>query len=497
MINMKKMRSIGLMMAAVMIAGSLAGCGGSTGQTTAAAPAASETAAAAAAETPAANAPAVTPETEAPAGDEALKKYAGTTLYMIAEQQSPNESLKRQLGKFEELTGIKVELEMAPYDDVIQKEILAFESHSGAYDIVAAPYQFLGNMVENEYIQSIEPFMQDESLQIIPGYDPADIIEGMWKASGEWKGQLYGVPSNSCIMFFAYRKDLIENEEEKASFKEKYGYDLEVPKDWDTYRDVAEFFTRKKGEKLAGEELQNDFFGVSMSGKRHGATSCEWMNYMWSFGGGIFDDEGYIAVNNEASVKSLEYYKGLVEFAPPGVTSKTWDEQTTEMQQGISAMAIIFNDCTPAIEDETESKVAGKMGYTKVPVGVKDADHYGAWGFYIPADSQNPEAAYLFMEWFNTPEVQKAISLDGGFPNLTSVYEDPDLENLPYWSGSKEAYEISTTRPRIPQWDEMDEVLRLQLSNCLAGQVSPQEALDTTAAEYEKILEGKLPVDYQ
>ena len=431
------------------------------------------------------------------AGDEALRKYAGTTLYMIAEQQVPNESLKKQLGKFEELTGIKVELEMAPYDDVIQKEVLAFESKSGAYDIVAAPYQFLGNMVENGYIQSIKPFMENPDLQVIPTYNPDDIIEGMWKASGEWKGELYGVPSNSCIMFFAYRKDLIENEEEKAAFKEKYGYELTVPQDWDTYRDVAEFFTRKKGEKLAGEELQNDFFGVSMSGKRHGATSCEWMNYMWSFGGGIFDEEGNIAVNSEKSVASLEYFKNLVPFAPPGVTSKTWDEQTTELQQGIAAMAIIFNDCVPAVEDESASKVAGKMGYTKVPVGEKDADHYGAWGFYIPTDSQNPEAAYLFMEWFNTPEIQKAISLDGWFPNLTSVYEDPELDQLPYWQGSKEAYEISTTRPRIPEWDEMDEILRLQLSNCVAGQATPQEALDTVAAEYEKILEGKLPVDYQ
>ncbi len=429
--------------------------------------------------------------------EDGIRRFEGTTLYMIAEQQTPTVALKNQLDDFEELTGIHVDLQMAPYDDVVQKETLAFESKSGTYDIVASAYQFLGNMVENDYIQSIEPFMEDESLSIIPEYNEDDIIDAMWEASGDWEGTLYGVPANSCIGFMAYRRDLFENEAEQEDFKEKYRYDLTVPGDWDTYREVAEFFTRKKGETLAGEVLDRDFYGVSMEGKRHGATSCEWMNYMWSFGGNIFDEEGNIAVDSEKSLESLEYFVDLTQFAPPGVTSKTWDEQTTELQQSIAAMAIIFNDNAPALEDESASAVAGKMGYGPIPVGEAPAAHYGGWGYYIPADSPNPEAAWVFMQWFNTPEVQKEIALEGGFINLKSVYEDEELNSLPYWEASKDAYEISSTRPRIPEWNEMDNVLMLQLSNALSGETVPKEALENTSAEFHKILNGKLPVTYQ
>ena len=430
-------------------------------------------------------------------GGEGAKKFAGTTLYMIAEQQTPTESLKKQLGDFEEMTGIKVELEMAPFEDVVQKETLAFESKSGAYDIVAAPYQFLGNLVENEYIQPLEPFMEDESLAVIDDYDSSDIIEGMWKASGEWKDKIYGVPANSCIMFMAYRQDLFDNADEQAAFKEKYGYDLAVPTDWDQYRDIAEFFTRKKGDTLAGETLDKDMYGVSIMGKRHDAATCEYLNYAWSWGGGVFDDEGNLAINSPESVAALDYWKDLVQFAPEGVTSVTWDEQTTQIQQGVAAMAIAFNDCAPAYEDPDGSIVAGKMGYAKLPVKEEDAAHYGAWSYFIPSDSQNPEAAYVFLEWFNTPAVQKQIALDGGFPNLTSVYEDPDLNSLPYWEASKEVYAISTTRPRIPEWNAMNEVLMLQLSNALTGKATSQEALDATAKEYESLLDGQLPIAYQ
>ncbi len=100
---------------------------------------------------------------------------------------------------------------------------------------------------------------EHKDLAIIPDYDPDDIIKGMWDASGKWEDTVYGVPANSCIMFFAYRKDLFENADEQAAFKAKYGYDLKVPTDWGTYRDIAEFFTRKSGETLAARPLTQDF----------------------------------------------------------------------------------------------------------------------------------------------------------------------------------------------------------------------------------------------
>jgi multiple sugar transport system substrate-binding protein len=426
-----------------------------------------------------------------------VRKFEGTVLHMIAEQQTPTVALMKQLDAFEELTGIRVELEMGPFDNVVQKITLAMYSGSDMYDIIATPYQFLGNLVVNGYVQPLEPLMQNPDLRIIPGYNEDDIIAGMWQASGEWKGTIYGIPANSCIMHLAYRQDLFDNPEEQAKFKGKYGYDLVVPTDWDTYRDVAEFFTRSAGETLAGEKLTHNFYGVSMSGKRHDATTCEWLNYAWSFGGGVFDDEGNIIIGNEKNIAALEYYKELAEFAPPGVTNKTWDEQTTEMQQGIAAMAIIFNDCLPAIEDPQESTVAGKMGYGAIPIGEAPAAHYGAWTYFIPTASRNPEAAWVFLQWFNTPEVQKNLALDGAFPNLVSVYNDPDLRALPYWAATEAAYEISTTRPRIPEWNEMNEVLMLHISNVLSGQSDPATALDAVQKEYERILAGQLPIDYQ
>lgn len=43
----------------------------------------------------------------------------------------------------------------------------------------------------------------------------------------------------------------------------------------------------------------------------------------------------------------------------------------------------------------------------------------------------------------------------------------------------------------------MDEALMLQLSNALAGEETPRDALTKVRQEFDEILSGKLPVVYQ
>ncbi|MEW6229992.1 MAG: sugar ABC transporter substrate-binding protein [Bacillota bacterium] len=430
------------------------------------------------------------------AGDSTL--FAGTTIKIIAETQNPTLALEKLLPEFEKLTGIKVQLTHGPIDSVVQKELLALQSGTGEFDVISAPYQFLGSFAENGYVLPLEPLMNDPKLSVIPGFDKNDIIKGMWDASGLWKGTYYGIPSNTCIMMFFYRKDLFENREERADFKKKYGYDLQVPQTWKQHRDVAEFFTRKRGQILAGQRLTHDFYGTTIAAKRHDAMTCEWLNYAWSFGGGIFDAKGNLIINDPKNVAALEYFVELKKFSPPGVTNNTWDEVTTQFQQGIVAMAVHWNDCAPSLEDPTASKVCGKMGYGAIPVGESPAAHFGAWTYFIPKTSKNPQAAWLFLQWANTRAVQKRLPLTGGFPCLKSVYGDPELvQKLPYWEASLEAYKISSTRPRIPEWNEMNNEMMLELSRAISGEQTPKQALDALQEKYQRLLKGQVPLSYQ
>ncbi len=408
------------------------------------------------------------------------KTYQGITLRFTAEAVPPTEALIKLLPEFEKASGIKVIVEQYPFDHVVEKTMMDLAGKTRIYDVLSTPYQYLGQFAEMGYIMPIEKFMNDPKLRD-PQIDAADYIEGMQKASGEWKGKLYGFPSNSCIMFLWYRRDILEDPGERKAFRKKYGYYYSIPPtNWIEYRDVAEFFTRRE------EEL----YGVALAAKRHDALTCEWMNYMWSFGGRVLDEEGNPVMNCSENVEALEYFVSLLPFAPPGATTYTWDEVTTAFQKGKVVMAIQWNDQAFGAEDPEKSEAAGKMGYGPVPVKKRPAAHFGAWTYFIPKLSKHPEAAYLFMQWATSKKVQIELARIGMVPCRHSSYLDPEVRKIAFfYPATLAALEISNYRPRIPEWEEMNSKMMLAISQALAGEKTAKEALDWLQKEYLEILE--------
>lgn len=231
------------------------------------------------------------------------------------------------------------------------------------------------------------------------------------------------------------------------------------------------------------------------------ATVLEWMNYSWTNGGDLFDTSGQPAINSSQNVAALAWEKDLTAFAPPGFTSATWDEVTAQMQQGTAAEAITWGDTAGAMEDTTQSKVLGKMGYADIPVA-KEGDapvaHLGSWTYAINTDSANQGAAQVFMAWALSKSVQNELATQGGLPALTSTFEDATLQStLPYWKQELASLNQAKSRPRIPQWSGISDAMALSVSEALSGQKDPQAALDEAQQKVSTLMAGSLPVTYQ
>lgn len=426
------------------------------------------------------------------------KAYEGTQLAMIGEATLNSQVLESLLPDFKAKTGIDVTIEQAPYDSVIQKLTLDATTKQGGYDIVSLPYEFLGTFAEKGWITPIDDRLAD-TASFGPGFDPTTVIPALWKASSVWRDKTYGFPSNSAVMMMFYRKDVFENAAEQAAFKTKYGYDLAAPKTWQQYKDAAEFFTRKAGSTLAGATLAKDFAGVAMTGKRHVATVLEWFDYAWTYGGGILDDQGNLTVDSAKSVESLDYMSGLRPFAQAGYTNATWDETTATLQQGNAALSITWGDTAGAMEAADQSAVVGKMGYASIPT-LKDGDtalaHLGSWTYLIPSGSTKQDAAWEFMQWAMSADVQTAMAKGGGLPATTTSFEDPALvSSLPYWKQELVSLRESRSRPRIPEWGQLSDILQKQISDVISGQANSADALKRAADQLKAVL--PLPILYQ
>jgi multiple sugar transport system substrate-binding protein len=441
------------------------------------------------------------PEANAKSVEGWSQDYSGTQLNVIAEATANSGIIEDLLPDFEKKTGIKVRLEQAPYDSVVQKAVLDFTTKKGAYDVLSIPYEYLGSFAEKQYLTELDDFVARTPDGVGDGYSSSDIVPALWEASSKWKDHWYGAPSNSAVMMMFYRQDLFESEIEQAGFQEEYGYELAPATTWSQYRDIAEFFTRDKGEQLDGKALSEPLYGAAMAGKRHVSTVLEWMNYSWTNGGDLFDSSGQPALNSSANVAALEYEKELTDFAPPGYTSATWDEITASLQQGTVAQSITWGDTAGAMEDEASSKVKGNIGYASIPTaagGDEPQAHLGSWTYVVSANTRNAEASELFLAWALSEPVQLQLAEQGGLPALSSTFEDETLlSELPYWEQELTSLNEARSRPRIPQWSGIADLLSLQLSRALSGQASPQGALDDGQAKLEELMDGALPVTYQ
>ena len=430
--------------------------------------------------------------------EQAAKPYKGTRLKVLADAATEADAPQKFQSEFTKLTGIEIVWEQNPWDEHRSKMFMDFAAGTGIYDLLWVPFDDMASTTGKGYVQPIDKFMMDAKL-LDPNIQLGDYPEPLWKYTS-WYGKPakpYGFPCENPTMILWYRKDLFENPEEQKNFKEIYRYDLQVPTNFSQYYNIAEFFTRKKGEKLAGEVLDSDFYGAGCSGKRHWAAVCEWMNLGSSWGGptwgGTLDENDNIVINRPENVESLEYWISLFRFSPPGSVDWYWDLKTTAFQKKIVAMALAWNDQSYEVEDPEKSEVAGKMGYALIPIQKYPVSHFGSWSWTISAKSKNPEAAYLFLQWVNSRDISLKCAKEGAMPSRSYVFSSPEIASIPFMPATQEALKYAFPRPvHRPEWGQMGEILALYLTKAHRMEMTAQEALDKVAVEWQKLLQTEI-----
>jgi len=406
--------------------------------------------------------------------------------------------------RIKEESGIELVLNPVAQADVYTKLKNEFVSGTGAFDVVVFFPMLLPEFVN---LGNLRP-MDD----LIGVRDPRldDIITPFRKLYCTYNDKLYALPYDGDLHVYYYRKDLLENAEEMANFKKKYGYELAVPETWEKARDVAEFFTRKKGQTLAGTVLQNDFYGNGMLLGR-GWCHFEWMDHFTAYGGIYFDENLKPMVNSKAGVKALDELKEMSKFAPPGILSWGYMENRGSFLGGNLATFILWTDLFKFSYNKEESVVAGKVGISHIPGALVNGKlQYKAtmpFGRVLAITSTTKHPAEAF--WVASYMSQKA-SIDFCFDPRTG--EDPfryshvnapdklakylsdfskgevpvsDCKN--YLDAIKSNLENGYPDLSIPGSNEYMDILDLYIHKALSGEMGSKEALDKVASEWNKI----------
>jgi multiple sugar transport system substrate-binding protein len=425
----------------------------------------------------------------------AAKPYKGTKLRVLDEVTDLQPSFKPLISKFEQETGIKVSYELEGHLDVIRKGETDLLSGRGAYDGVMIHSLQKGRVLAADAVTPIQDFLDNEKLKD-PKVNFDDFIQPLADKLTMLGDKRIAFPNWNYNTIWWGRKDLMENADEKAAFKKEFGRDLAAPETLQEMRDLAKFFTRKKGEKLAGETLDRDFAGFVEEGAQ---ASAVWgdvrYSFMNQFGGDWWDDSGKPAIDSPENVEAMKLYQELWDYSPPGRAEMSLIDTPVVMGEGRAASGVVYSDFLFSVDKPGKSKYAGKFAYAPIPANA-DGDKEDRRAATEPSmiviskQSKNAEAMYLFLQWMVSKETQDAWFATGvGMPVRKDSFESPTVTSGPraeMYKAVKGSLEAGDAWPVAPKLFEIiDEIGKMQQS--IGQGQDPAAALGDTQGKLEDI----------
>ena len=399
------------------------------------------------------------------------KPFKGTTLRVILATHDWTNAIEKKLGEFEDATGMKIEFEVYPENQLSDKLNVELGSGGKYIDVfMCRPLQEVQQFIQNGFLADCTDLVND------PEFDGADFITAAlngYAYNGANDGKYYGVPLITERQVLMYRKDLLE----KAG--------IGVPANLDELMAAAE----------ALDGIEEGVVGFTGRGKPNPAVT-QFSTYLYAFGGDFFDFETNKAtINSPEAVAAFEYYgKLLREYGPVGCGNMHWNECAALFSTGGAAMctdadSIWASFCGP------ETEVYEKTGFAVSPTLA--TWNVCAWGIGISANTPNMEAAKEFVKWAAGKDMTKYIQSSSISSARNSARNDPACTpNYPadLLAAIQKGNEIATKaydRPMTTSVAEARDVIGVVITTAIEGG-DVQAAADKANEQFQAILDKDL-----
>ncbi len=434
--------------------------------------------------------------------------YKGITIRGVSESTAPSMAVRDYTkAAFEKLTGIKVEFELTSWDEMYTKSINDVSRGTGIYDFIYVEQDIIYAYLIKNWLTDMTELAEKYPQLTDPDLDIEDFTTFINYFKNA-KGHVFGIPFEAFLKSYTYRKDLFDDPEIRAAFKAEYGWDLRPPKDFDEYAQIAKFFT------AWGKKKGLDFYGHLAQAKTHPCLAYEMCESIWPAWGvynwGINLEKWRATVDNGGTLNSarakeaFRWYIDMLQYAPPGVKTYTWDETTAVMGAGKVVQGLIYLEGWGRLQLDTErSAVTGKLGVALPPTypgimseaarGLGYIGYYDGGAFSIPVSSKKKQAAWLFIQWVGRKEWAPEFALRGGRVCRKSTFDSPEIKSLDpkvkqYFDMLREKEFLFAGAPPLPMHRPLNELYLRWISKAVAGEVESDAALDSLAKAVDKLL---------
>ena len=436
------------------------------------------------------------------------KDYSGQTLKIISHAVPViGEPTQLHAKQFEDITGGKVEVVNVPFGELHQKILTPLQAGQPAYDVMFYPSLWIGDMA---------PYLAPVPKEYLDAPGMKDVTKAYMDVA-TWNGKVVQYPVDGDRHYLKVRTDVLKDPKWQAEYKATTGQDLRIPKTWAEYQQTAGFFS---GKDLDGDGKRN--YGSAEVTKRDDLTFSAFISRAAPYvknpdvKGGVFFDVKTMKplINTPGFVRALQdIVKAKSTWAPGGANFGLGDE-IFSFGGGQTLMSYSWDDAFIQAQ-QPDSRIRNKVQAAPLPGSSevynrttkswdKKANQapYFTWGWTsaVAKASSHQQMAFDYLCFFSN-EANTALDLTIGRFGVNPyryAHFDPAFWQEQGWEKDvAESYvltlsgmEKSRNRVfdlRVPGVNQYMSALANGVASAVAGQESPQRALDGVAREWSEI----------
>lgn len=291
-----------------------------------------------------------------------------------------------------------------------------------------------------------------------------------------WNGEAYGVQWRDGASVGYFSQNLLDDA------------GLEIPMEW-TWDDLLEY-------AQAMTDAEAGTYGVGLIGSATDpGTEWNFWPFLLQNGGQILDENNMAAFNSPEGVEALQFMVDLIheyEVAPPSTAQNDINEVIDLFVS--DKIGFWFNGpWYVGIMRGTYPDV--EVAVSPMPSKATQGSIAGGTAFCISADTEHPEEAWMLIEYMTQDQFLTEWAQEvQGFPPNVSAYDEPFMTEDPAFH----AVAIQSLHPdtisanHYPETDQLNQIIRGYIQAAYLLEMTPQEALDAAAAEWNEIL-----IEYQ
>jgi multiple sugar transport system substrate-binding protein len=272
--------------------------------------------------------------------------------------------------------------------------------------------------------------------------------------AGYYDGRLYRIPAFSDAGVLYYRKDLVGRPPE-------------------TFEEL---------EALSEQFASSERSGFLWQGKQYEGLVTVFLEVLWGYGGNWIDaNTREVLLDQPQAIQALEFLTKTVGTISPAAVTTYIEEDTRNLFQNGRSLFLRNWPYVWTLMKDSPMRAEDRIGLAPFvhEAGRQSSATLGGWGFAISRFTEDPEAAWKFVEFVTRPEQLAKVQARMGRIPARKGMAPPEFVPI---------LDSARMRPPIPEYAQASDILQRWLSAALTRRAEPKQALDEAARETRLLL---------